>query len=179
MNFRQYLNFTGTHTWNNRSHLRHLSPLLLLLILDKLYNLPKFYHLGFLILSLPPTGFVLFSLEKYCWVKFKLKLFHLGISSNTWVAMASMGSLPFVVDKGCSILVCHRKNSLPFLSLSANKSFCFGGCNGFLKCSKIKATGKEFGEVGEDGDAIQAAINKSQKLLAVQKDLIQQVVICI
>lgn len=93
--------------------------------------------------------------------------------------MASMGSLPFVIDKSFSILVCNRNYSLPFLSFSAKKSICLGGCNGFLKCSKIKATGKEFGEVGEDSDAIQAAINKSQKLLAVQKDLIQQVVIVI
>lgn len=89
--------------------------------------------------------------------------------------MASMGSLPFVIDKSCSILVCNRNYSLPFLSFSAKKTFCLGVCNGFPKCSKIKATGKDHGEVGEDGDAIQAAINKSQKLLAVQKDLIKQI----
>ena len=88
-----------------------------------------------------------------------------------------MASLPFVVDKGCCSLVGNRNYSLPFLSFSVKNSIF-----------KIKATRKDYGQVGGadsdadgdgDGDAIQAAINKTHKLLAVQKQLINQVLNCL
>ncbi|KAK3036624.1 hypothetical protein RJ639_030193 [Escallonia herrerae] len=114
--------------------------------------------------------------------------------------MASMGSLPFVIDTAIegSILVhgkSYRRSKLPFFAYRPRKSLDFGGltfgCSNVVaedtaRCSfcchrvmNLKATGKDSGEVGEsdehEEDTLHATIEKSKKVLAMQRDLLQQI----
>lgn len=115
--------------------------------------------------------------------------------------MASLGSLPFVVDTAMetSILLHsgnYRRPMLPVSACRPRKSLDFSSSNDLTigsfkvmgddsskwKINRLTATGKGSGEVedGEDSeDALQATIEKSKKLLAVQRDLLDQVFLTI
>ncbi|KAA8530375.1 hypothetical protein F0562_005084 [Nyssa sinensis] len=128
--------------------------------------------------------------------------------------MASIGSLPFVIDTvmdNSILLYCgnFRRPVLPFFAYRPRKSFDSGGlndptfgyskvvgednarfslccnrlisgCNGgqLSRIKHLRATGKDSGDV-EDGDesedALHATIEKSKKVLAMQRDLLQKI----
>ncbi|EEF30534.1 granule-bound starch synthase 2, chloroplastic/amyloplastic [Ricinus communis] len=97
--------------------------------------------------------------------------------------MASLGSLPFIVEpKTESSILFHgksqqRSSKFPSFAYRPNISYSFAISNdGFpLRLKSVRATGKD--GVNSDGseDAIQTTIEKSKKVLAMQKDLLQQI----
>ena len=118
--------------------------------------------------------------------------------------MASSGSLPFAIDTAIETSLLHNMNyrrpKLPLFAYRPRKSLDSCGLNELtFKCSKIgnedilrcslccrtrrikrlKAKGKGSGEVEDGGDesedALQATIEKSKKVLAIRRDLLQQV----
>lgn len=98
--------------------------------------------------------------------------------------MASIGSLPFIVKtKAESYVLLFGKNQhrprLPFFSNEPKKSPNFSvfreGLS--LRFNPVRATGGEGVSGVESEDAFQATIEKSKKVLAVQRDLLQQVIL--
>ncbi|KAJ0100024.1 hypothetical protein Patl1_21898 [Pistacia atlantica] len=111
--------------------------------------------------------------------------------------MASIGSLPFVIETGAesSVLVHSRRQHRPssvFATFRQRKSPAFAVFNysicGFSLCSDkrghlwrikhVKATGRDSleGEGGnESEDSLEATIEKSKKVLSMQRHLLQQI----
>jgi starch synthase len=119
--------------------------------------------------------------------------------------MASVGSLPFTAESSVILYsVNHRRPRFPFFAYRPRKPLDSAGNNGLsfryskavredyngfsLSCDRLiggwrimipKVEAKGFVEGEDDSneveDALQATINKSKKVLALQKDLLQQV----
>ncbi|XP_050228036.1 granule-bound starch synthase 2, chloroplastic/amyloplastic [Mercurialis annua] len=98
--------------------------------------------------------------------------------------MASLGSLPFIVEtKTDSSLLFSRKNQQRSPKLRSiayrpkkihNFGVCIDGVSLRFKC--VRASGGEDSVSGDGSeDKIQATIEKSKKVLAMQKDLLQQI----
>lgn len=97
--------------------------------------------------------------------------------------MSSIGSLPFIIEttKAESPVLLSRKNKnrhkFSFFTCSTKKSHNLAVFNyGFSPKSKpVRATVEEGASGDESEDALQASIEKSKKVLAMQRDLLQQI----
>ncbi|KDP27156.1 hypothetical protein JCGZ_19855 [Jatropha curcas] len=96
--------------------------------------------------------------------------------------MASIGSLPSILEtKRESFILLHGRSQqrprFPFLWYRPQRAFSFAVSNGgfSLRFKPVRATAKE--GVNDDGsdDPLQATIEKSKKVLALQRDLLQQI----
>ena len=98
--------------------------------------------------------------------------------------MSSIGSLPFIIEttKAESPVLLSRKNKnrykLSFFPCRTKKSHNLAVFNnGFsLKFKPVRATAEEGATGDESEDKLQATIEKSKKVLAMQRDLLQQVI---
>ena len=101
--------------------------------------------------------------------------------------MSSIGSLPFIIEttKAESPVLVSRKNKnrhkFSFFPCRTKKSHNLAVFNnGFsLKFKPVRATAEEGASGDESEDKLQATIEKSKKVLAMQRDLLQQVIYCV
>lgn len=136
----------------------------------------QFSKLGFVFSPFSVLGQSRFALKSSQFDEPHLKL--LGLS-HLW-EMAFIGSLPFIIQtKAESSVLLHDKN----LQRSRFSVFPCRSQNSFnlavslsLSFKPVRATGKE--GVSGDGseDTLQATIEKSKKVLALQRDLLQKVI---
>ncbi|XP_065856184.1 granule-bound starch synthase 2, chloroplastic/amyloplastic [Euphorbia lathyris] len=97
--------------------------------------------------------------------------------------MASLGSFPFLVETKAdtSLLLFGKRQQhsrLPFLAFTSKKHRNFALLNGDSSSSRfepVRATTNEGVSDDESDDALQATIEKSKKVLAMQRDLLQQI----
>lgn len=98
--------------------------------------------------------------------------------------MASIASLPFVIETKaeCPVLLYGKNKHRPklsFLKHTPKKSVNFGVFNAgiSMRLKPVRATSGDSASGDEPEDALQATIEKSKKVLAMQRDLLQQVMI--